>query len=133
MKEHFPKIPASWKLLDMSKKNNSKLHLMGMLSNGMSPHSDPDHILALLILARKQGVNNVCLHLFTDGRDSPQYASLKIVEALEREIINHEMICTIIGRFYAMDRKKKWGRTEKTYNALVLRDGKRASNPRQNN
>jgi 2,3-bisphosphoglycerate-independent phosphoglycerate mutase len=112
-----------------AKKNKAKLHLMGMLSNGMSPHSDPNHISALLVLAREQGVSNVCIHLFTDGRDSPKYASLKLAEALEREIKNHEMISTIIGRFYAMDRKKKWERTEKTYNALVLGEGRSAKSP----
>lgn len=112
-----------------AKKNKSKLHLMGMLSNGMSPHSDPDHILALLIFVRNYGIKDVYLHLFTDGRDSPQYASLKLVEALERSLKKNELVSTVIGRFYAMDRKKKWSRAEKTYNALVIGEGKRARSP----
>ncbi len=102
------------------KKRNGNLHLMGMISDGMSPHSDPDHILALLILARNYGIKNVYIHLFTDGRDSPRYASLKLVEKLERELKNGEFIATVMGRFYAMDRKKKWERTEKAYDALTL-------------
>ncbi len=112
-----------------AKKNKSRLHLMGMISNGMSAHSDPNHISALLVLARKHGMRDVCLHLFTDGRDSPKYACLKIIEALERELKNGEIIATIMGRFYAMDRKKKWERTEKTYNALVRGLGRTAKSP----
>ena len=108
------------------KNNKSNLHLMGMLSNGMSPHSDPDHILALIELAKQQGIKNAYLHLFTDGRDSPQYASLKLVQDIEKVLKNGEQICTIMGRFYAMDRKKEWERTELAYNALVLGKGKKA-------
>lgn len=109
--------------------NNSKLHLMGLLSSGSSPHSDPDHILALLILARNNGIKNVCLHLFTDGRDSPKYSALKMVNTIEKSCKNGEKIATIIGRFYAMDRKKKWDRTELTYNALTLGNCKKTASP----
>jgi len=109
-------------------KNNSNLHLMGLISSGQSAHSEPDHLLALISLARLHSIKNVFLHLFTDGRDSPTHASLKIIEHLER-MLKHEKIATIIGRFYSMDRKKNWSRTEKTYNALVLGIGRRASSP----
>jgi len=102
------------------KKTGGKLHLMGMISDGMSPHSDPDHILALIVLARTYGVKDVRLHLFTDGRDSPRYASLKLIEKLQKELKNGEFIATVMGRFYAMDRKKKWERTEKAYDSLVV-------------
>ncbi len=101
------------------KKNNSALHLIGMLSNGQSPHSDPDHLLALLSLARKKKVKKVFLHLFSDGRDSPPRSSLKSVMALERSLKPNELIATVIGRFYAMDRKKEWSRTIRAYNAMV--------------
>ena len=110
-------------------KNKSKLHLMGMLSNGMSAHSDPDHILALLTLIRGHNFKEVYLHLFTDGRDSPKYAALKLIEAIQRDYLKDEYIATIIGRFYAMDRKKKWERLEKAYNALVLGKGLNAKSP----
>jgi len=119
----FFKNPAFVEAVKHIQKNKSKLHIMGMLSNGMSAHSDPDHLLALITMARQHKVKDVYLHLFTDGRDSPKYASMKLIEDLEKNLKN-EKIATIIGRFYAMDRKKKWDRTEKTYNALVLGKGK---------
>jgi 2,3-bisphosphoglycerate-independent phosphoglycerate mutase len=95
------------------KKNKSKLHLMGMVSNGMSAHSDPDHLLALLSLVRANGIKDVYLHLFTDGRDSPKYASLKLITDIQKSFKNGEAIATVMGRFYAMDRKKTWTRTKK--------------------
>ena len=101
------------------KKNKSRLHLLGMISNGMSAHSDPDHLLALLSFAKINEIKEVYLHLFTDGRDSPKYASLKLVEDIQRAFKNGEAIATVIGRFYAMDRKKSWARTEQAYKALV--------------
>jgi 2,3-bisphosphoglycerate-independent phosphoglycerate mutase len=108
------------------RKMNSKMHVMGMLSNGQSPHSDPEHLLALLNLLKKNKVNEVYLHLFTDGRDSPQYASLQLIDELEENFLNNEKISTIMGRFYAMDRKKKWERTKKAYETLVLGRGRTA-------
>ncbi len=118
-------------------KNKSDLHLMGMLSDGQSAHSDPDHLLALLTWARLKKFPNVYLHLFTDGRDSPQHAALKLVEALMRQLKNKEVrgkrtgewIATITGRFYAMDRKKAWLRTQAAYNAMVLGKGVYAKSP----
>jgi len=108
------------------KNNKSKLHLMGMISNGMSAHSDPDHLLALLSFAQIHKIKEVYLHLFTDGRDSPKYASLKLIADIQKAFKNGEAIATIMGRFYAMDRKKTWERTEKAYNALVNGIGKKA-------
>lgn len=121
----FFKNPALVEAVRHVKKNNSNLHLMGMVSNGMSAHSDPDHLLALLIMAKKENVKNIYLHIFTDGRDSPKYASLNIVQKLKSQFRNGELIATVMGRFYAMDRKKKWERTEMAYNALVLGEGRR--------
>lgn len=108
------------------RKMNSRMHVMGMLSNGQSPHSDPGHLLALLSLLKKNKIENVYLHLFTDGRDSPKYASLQLIDDLQKNFFNNEKIVTVMGRFYAMDRKKKWERTESAYKALVLGKGKRA-------
>lgn len=113
-----------------AKKHNSNLHLMGMLANNMSAHSDPDHLLALLSFAKLQGVDPY-LHLFTDGRDSPKYASLNLVSNLIKSFKNNECIATIMGRFYAMDRKKKWERTGKAYNALVNGLGKKAESAQE--
>ena len=119
----FFKNAAFLEAINHCKKNDSGLHLIGLLSNGMSPHSDPNHLLALLDLTRKKKVKKVYLHLFTDGRDSPRYASLALVHKLETKLKKNEKIATVMGRFYAMDRKKAWSRTEKAYNALVLGDG----------
>ncbi|MFA4941882.1 MAG: 2,3-bisphosphoglycerate-independent phosphoglycerate mutase [Patescibacteria group bacterium] len=115
----FFKNAAFLQAIKHAKDNKGKVHLMGMLSNGMSAHSEPDHILALLTLLEKNKVNNIYLHLFTDGRDSPKYASLKLIEEMQKSFKNQEIIATVMGRFYAMDRKKKWERTKMAYEALV--------------
>jgi len=119
----FFKNPAFIKAIKHAIKNKSALHLMGMISNGQSPHSDPDHLLALLTLVRRFPLKKVYLHLFTDGRDSPPLSSLKAVMALERSLKPNEVIATIIGRFYAMDRKKDWSRTLIAYQAMVVGEG----------
>lgn len=133
----FFKNPAFEAAYKHTIKNKSDLHIMGMLSNGGSAHSDPDHLLALLTWSRLKKIKNVYLHLFTDGRDSPPHSALKSVEALMRILRNKETknkrsgewIATIIGRFYSMDRKKDWSRTEKAYNAMVLAQGVTAKSP----
>ncbi len=122
----FVKNPAFLGAIRHIKKKKSKIHLMGMLSNGQSPHSDPGHLVALLELLRKHKIKNVYLHLFTDGRDSPKYASLQLIDEFSKKYLQHEKIVTIIGRYYAMDRKKKWLRTRMSYNALVLGKGRKA-------
>lgn len=127
----FSRNPAFLGAIRHVKKMKSKLHLLGMLSNGRSPHSDPDHLVALLELARKHKVKDVYLHLFTDGRDSPQYASLQLIDNFEKKYLKNEKIVTLMGRYYAMDRKKKWSRTELAYNALVMGKGRRANNAQE--
>jgi len=125
----FVKNPALLGAINHVNKNKGHLHLMGMISNGMSAHSDPDYIYALLSLCRQKKVKKIYIHLFTDGRDSAQFASLKLAEALMRELSDNELIATVMGRYYAMDRKKKWPNTEKAYNALVLGRGLTAASP----
>ncbi|MFA6526170.1 MAG: 2,3-bisphosphoglycerate-independent phosphoglycerate mutase [Candidatus Buchananbacteria bacterium] len=128
----FFKNPAFVAAIKHSIKNKSAIHLMGMISNGQSPHSDPDQLLALLTLVRKYPIKKVYLHLFTDGRDSPQLASLKLIMALERSLKPNEKIATVIGRFYAMDRKKVWTRTIMAYNAMVDgNDAHKADSPQE--
>jgi 2,3-bisphosphoglycerate-independent phosphoglycerate mutase len=123
----FYKNPAFLGAIRHINKMDSRLHLVGMLSNGQSPHSDPGHLIALLDLARREKVRQVFLHLITDGRDSPKYASLGLMADLERKHLKKEKIASIMGRYYAMDRTKKWDRTEAAYNALVNGEGKRAA------
>jgi len=127
----FFKNPAFLATINHTKKSKTAVHLMGMLSTGKSPHGDPDHLLALLTLLRKKQVKKVYLHLFTDGRDSPPRAGLRAVEALERFLKPHEVIATVIGRFYAMDRKKCWPRTQMAYNAMVIGTGHEAKSPQE--
>ena len=133
----FYNSPAFEAAYDHGIKYKSDLHIMGLLSNGKSPHSDPDHLLALIIWARLKKVKNVYLHLFTDGRDSPPHSALKMVEALMRSLHNQETargrsgewIATIMGRFYSMDRKKSWDRTQLAYNAMVMGRGVYTKSP----
>ena len=135
----FFKNPAFTAAHTHIKKNKSNLHIMGMLADDQSGHADPDHLLALLSWARMKKIKNVYLHLFTDGRDSRPHASLKLIEALMRQLKNQESgghrsgewIATITGRYYAMDRKKEWSRTEKAYDAMLLGKGLKAKSPQE--
>jgi 2,3-bisphosphoglycerate-independent phosphoglycerate mutase len=125
----FFRNPALAQIHRHLQKNKSALHLIGLLSGEQSAHVDPDHLLALLTWAKIKKIKKVYLHLFTDGRDSPKYSSLKFLESLLRSLKNDELVGTVIGRFYAMDRKKYWHRTELAYNALVLGEGIIARSP----
>ncbi len=118
----FFKNPAFLQAIKNVKKNNSDLHLMGLLSNGMSAHSDPNHIEALVKLAREHNIKNTYIHLFTDGRDSPQHNAIKLVQNLQEKFKNGEKIATIMGRYYGMDRKKNWAITEQAYNVLTCQE-----------
>ncbi len=118
------------KAINHIKKNGSKLHLMGMLSNGESAHSNHDHLIALLTLMRLKGVK-VNLHLFTDGRDSHQYEALRLLKKLKFFLKNREEIFTVMGRFYAMDRKKKWERTKLAYELLTEGKGAHFTNAKE--
>lgn len=125
----FFKNPAFVAAIKQVKKQRSNLHIIGMMSNGQSPHSDPDHLLALLTLARNHQIKKIYLHLFTDGRDSPPRSALQSIMALERFLKPNEVIATVIGRFYAMDRKKAWDRTQMAYDAMVRGIGKKSNSP----
>jgi len=106
-----------------TKKHNSAVHLMGLLTDGNSAHAYPEHLYALLELCRDFGQKKVYLHLFTDGRDSSPHSALQFLRVLRTHMLENEKVATIMGRFYAMDRKKDWSRTEAAYNAMVLGKG----------
>jgi 2,3-bisphosphoglycerate-independent phosphoglycerate mutase len=116
----FFKNPALKETIKHAKKYKSSVHLIGLLSGWESAHSDPDHILALLTFLREEKIKKVYLHLFTDGRDSFQYGALNFLKQIKNQFKDGEIIASITGRYYAMDRTKKWDRTESTYNALVF-------------
>jgi 2,3-bisphosphoglycerate-independent phosphoglycerate mutase len=107
------------------KKYNSCLHLMGLIGHG-GVHSNLGHLYALLRFAKEQGLKNVYLHLFTDGRDSPPTSSLIYLDQIMNEIKEIGIvapIATIMGRYYALDRDNRWERTEIAYRALTERKG----------
>lgn len=105
------------------KKYDRRLHIMGLLSNGNSGHCSPDHVEALLRFARQQKIKKVFLHIFTDGRDSPRFEAINLLDKLEHKLTNGEKIASVMGRFYAMDRNKRWQRTELAYQAIACGQG----------
>jgi 2,3-bisphosphoglycerate-independent phosphoglycerate mutase len=115
----FFKNPALKQATDHVKKNDSVLHLMGLLTNSQSAHASVDHILAILKFTEKQKVNNMVLHLFTDGRDTHPYHSLKLLGDLQAHMPKNACIASVSGRFYAMDRNRNWQRTKMVYDAIV--------------
>lgn len=115
--------------IEQVKSRNSSLHLMGLLSNYNSGHSSPDHFIALLKLIQQHHLKHVYLHFFTDGRDSARYDSIKFLGEVKKRLKNGEVIATICGRFYAMDRKKEWSRTGMTYDLLTRGRGRKETSP----
>lgn len=114
--------------IDWALENNSTLHLMGLVSDG-GVHSHNTHLYALLKGAKERGLQRVIVHCFLDGRDTPPQSALGYLEQLEQEIKQLKVgtIGTIMGRYYAMDRDKRWARTELAYKAIVHGEGARAS------
>jgi 2,3-bisphosphoglycerate-independent phosphoglycerate mutase len=108
-----------------AKKNNSKLHIMGLVSAG-GVHSHNTHLYGLLELCKRENFDNVYIHAFLDGRDVSPTAGKEDLVELEEKIqeIGVGQIATVSGRYYAMDRDKRWERTELAYNAMVLGQGK---------
>ena len=101
------------------KKNKSNLHLLGLVSDG-GIHSHIDHLFSLLELCRGAGGDNIYIHVFTDGRDTGPQAALSHISKLQRKLkeIKIGQIATISGRYYAMDRDKRWDRTKRAYLAI---------------
>lgn len=114
----FFRNPAFAAAIHHVQKHDSTLHIMGMFGNSQSAHADPDHLLALLLLAQNSHLSRVRLHLFTDGRDSPRYYAREILTSFLPHL-GDARVATIMGRFYAMDRNKNWSRTEMAYRAIT--------------
>ena len=110
--------------IENCKKYNSKLHIIGLLSNG-GVHSHIRHLFGLLELAKRRDFEDVYVHCFMDGRDTPPSSGESFISELEEKMKEKGVgkIATITGRFYAMDRDKRWQRVEKAYNALVKGEG----------
>lgn len=123
----FFENPALLSAVENVQKNNSKFHIMGLLSSG-NVHSSKEHLYALLDFCKRRAVSNVYLHIFTDGRDSAPNDAINVVAELESRIkdLGLGVIASVAGRYYAMDRDQRWERTQKTYEALVGGVGKTA-------
>ena len=115
----FAKNPAFISLFEHIKKNNSTLHVQGLLSDG-GVHSHLEHLFAFLKVAKENGIKNIAIHVFTDGRDVAPQSSSKYVKALQEEIkkVGIGFIASISGRFYAMDRDNNLDRLKKVEDVL---------------
>ncbi|MBN1916018.1 2,3-bisphosphoglycerate-independent phosphoglycerate mutase [Candidatus Dojkabacteria bacterium] len=126
----FFEDPFLIKAVNQVKEMKTRLHLMGCLGGGQV-HSSLDHIFALLKFCANHGLDeeNVVLHLFTDGRDSPPKSAAIYLEQVESEMQRLKVgkIASLIGRYYAMDRDKRWDRTQKAYDLIVSGKGKKIS------
>jgi len=116
--------------MDYVKKNNSTLHLIGLLSDG-GVHSHNSHLYSLIELAKKNDLDNVEIHCITDGRDVSPTSSPNYIKELNKKIKNIGVghIASIMGRYYAMDRNKQWDRVELAYDALVNGIGEKFNDP----
>lgn len=128
----FFKNPAFIKAIDFAKKNNGKLHLLGLVGSG-GVHSNIEHLFALLHICKEQQFSSVFLHLITDGRDSPPTSARIYIDQIKRELetIGLGQIASIMGRYYGMDRDMRWERTEKAYRALTQGQGERSVSPEE--
>ena len=124
----FFSIPELVTAIENCKKNHSKLHIMGLVSDG-GVHSHQRHLFALLELAKRKDFEDVYVHCFLDGRDTPPASAEGYLAELEAKMSEKGVgkIATIMGRFYAMDRDKRWNRIQKAYDAMVKGEGEKAS------
>lgn len=129
----FFQNPALMGAIDHVKKNSSNLHIMGLIgASGI--HTDMEHLTALIELMGKGGLsNNVFLHLFTDGRDSPPTSASEYIKKVREDMQREKVgtIASIMGRYWAMDRDRRWERTEKAYNALTKGQGQLVKTPEE--
>ena len=124
----FNSLPNLINPLKSIQKNNKKLHLIGLVSDG-GVHSHIGHLEAILDLTEEMNINNVYIHAFTDGRDVDPKSGLEFIEQLEKKIKHSSAkLASVIGRYYAMDRDKRWERTKKCYDLLVNGVGTKTSN-----
>lgn len=122
------KVPGVAKMLESAKKSG-RLHVLGLLSDG-GVHASLEHILAIVRLAREAGVENVFLHAFMDGRDTDPKSGIGFVrETVDALKASGAHFATMTGRYWAMDRDKRWERIREAYGALVLGEGVKAEDP----
>ncbi len=124
----FFNIPELVGAIENCKKNHSKLHILGLLSDG-GVHSHNRHLYAILELAKRKDFEDVYVHCFMDGRDTPPASGENYILQLEEKMKEKGIgkIATISGRFYSMDRDKRWNRIQKAYDAMVNGIGEKAN------
>ena len=112
---------------DTCKKNDSALHLFGLVSDG-GVHSHLTHLFGLLEFAKRHGLKKVYVHCFLDGRDTPPTSGKEFVAELEKKMqqLGVGEVASVMGRYYAMDRDKNWDRVQKAYNVLTKAEGEKA-------
>ena len=127
----FFKKPALLETFKFAADNNSTVHMLGLLSEA-GTHSHISHLFALLEAAKQNNISKVKIHLFSDGRDSDPMSGIDMVGKVEATVqeLGVGQIASIMGRYYAMDRDNRWGRTSRAYNALVEGQAEIADNPR---
>ncbi len=120
----FFENPVLLSAMRTAREEKTALHLMGLLSDG-GVHSRMDHIFAMFDMVKAQGITNVFFHAFLDGRDTPPSSAIQFVKQLEEHFakIGIGRIATVSGRYYAMDRDKRWERVQKAYDAIVTGEG----------
>ena len=118
--------------MDKTKNAGKALHLMGLLSDG-GVHSNINHLIALLKMAKARGLEKVYVNAFLDGRDVPPKSAVGFIKQLQEAIAGMAFgkIATVMGRYYAMDRDNRWDRIEKAYKTLVLGEGNLVADPVQ--
>ena len=123
----FFSIPELVGAIENCKKNNTKLHILGLLSDG-GVHSHNTHLYGVLEMAKRNGLENVYVHLFLDGRDTAPTSGKGFIEELlaKMDEIGVGKVASISGRYYAMDRDNRWDRVQKAYNAIVMGQGNTA-------
>lgn len=120
---------ALQKTFAYAKENNKPLHLLGLLSDG-GVHSHINHLFGLIEAANAYGLNDIYIHAFTDGRDVDPKSGINYIKNLQEFLKDkHGNLATITGRYYAMDRDKRWDRTKLAYDALVNGEGTYTNNP----
>ncbi|MEG0948486.1 MAG: 2,3-bisphosphoglycerate-independent phosphoglycerate mutase [Bacteroidales bacterium] len=119
-----PEVKAAF---EYAKANGKQVHFMGLLSSG-GVHSSLDHVFKLLDISKEYGIDKTFVHAFMDGRDTDPKSGLGFVEELEAHMAKSTgKIASIVGRFYAMDRDKRWERVKVAYDLLVKGEGKKAT------
>ncbi|MEO5908614.1 MAG: 2,3-bisphosphoglycerate-independent phosphoglycerate mutase [Ginsengibacter sp.] len=124
----FENNPTLLQSINYAKENKKPLHLMGLVSNG-GVHSHIDHLKAITTICHKNGIEKVFIHAFTDGRDTDPKSGIHFLQELQQHLDKTTgKIATIIGRYYAMDRDKRWERVKIAYDAMVHRNGEITNN-----